>query len=178
MDINRSNLITVKKDGHKTDTNMIFSTCNIQSIRFKELQLSELINDYSLDFLVFTETWLNAKQEHWKHTTILNRDGLSLITADRTGGKKGGGLALIHKSKYKATTINKGKKIHILNLQHGNLNLESNTLTVHGIYHPPPSLTNKITNATFIDEFLEFASNTLPEHQNNLYIGDFNLHCK
>ena len=28
----------------------------------------------------------------------------------------------------------------------------------------------------FIEEFLEFASNTLPEHQNSIYIGDFNLH--
>ena len=28
----------------------------------------------------------------------------------------------------------------------------------------------------FVDEFLEFASSTLPSHTNNIYIGDFNLH--
>ena len=28
----------------------------------------------------------------------------------------------------------------------------------------------------FVDEFLEFTSNTLPNHTNNIYIGDFNLH--
>ena len=28
----------------------------------------------------------------------------------------------------------------------------------------------------FVDEFLEFTSNTLPSHTNNIYIGDFNLH--
>ena len=47
---------------------------------------------------------------------------------------------------------------------------------MHGIYHPTPSLRNKTTNLAFIEDFLEFASNTLPEHQNSIYIGDFNLH--
>ena len=28
----------------------------------------------------------------------------------------------------------------------------------------------------FIEEFTEFVSTTLPSHQNNIYIGDFNLH--
>ena len=49
-------------------------------------------------------------------------------------------------------------------------------MAVHGIYHPPPSLRNKTTDLAFIEDFLEFASNTLPEHQNSIYIGDFNLH--
>ena len=66
--VRRSNLITFKKTGHKTDSNIIFSTCNIQSLKNKELQVSELIEDYALDFLVVTETetWLNAKQDHGK----------------------------------------------------------------------------------------------------------------
>ena len=69
---NRSRLITIKREGHKPDTNMIFSTCNIQLIKFRE---------------VVTETWLSNKQEHWKDTTILNRDGFNQLTADRTSGK-------------------------------------------------------------------------------------------
>ena len=141
----------------------------------KELQLSKLISDYSLDFLVVTETWLNAMQEHWKDTTILNRDSLTLLTANRPSGKKGGGLALIHKSTIKASTLKKGSK-STFEYATWELKFKNNILTLHGIYHPPPSLTNKTTNATFTNEFLEFASNTLPEYHNNLYIGDFNLH--
>ena len=42
---NNTNLITIKKKGFKGYTNIIFTTCNIQSIRFKELQVNELIED-------------------------------------------------------------------------------------------------------------------------------------
>lgn len=94
--INRSNLITVK-NGHKGNSNTIFSTCNIQSIKFKELQVSELINDYSLDFVLATETWISDKQNSWKYTPILNRDGLKLFTCDRVN-RKGCGIAIIIKS--------------------------------------------------------------------------------
>ena len=64
----------------------------------------------------------------------------------------------------------------LLSLLLGNLKLKNSTLVVHGIYHPPPSLRNKTTNLAFIEDFLEFASSTLPEYQNSIYIGDFNLH--
>ena len=171
--VTRSNLITIRKTGHKTDSNIIFSTCNIQSLRNKELQISELIEDYALDFLVVTETWLNAKQDQWKDSTILNKDGLTMLTTNRTN--RGGGLALIYKSHYKATTITKGHK-PTFEFATWELKIKNKTLTVHGIYHPPPSLRNKTTDLAFIEEFLEFASNTLPEHQNSIYIGDFNLH--
>ena len=49
-------------------------------------------------------------------------------------------------------------------------------VTIHGIYHPPYSLTNKITNGRFIEKFTDYVSTNLPEHQNNIFIGDFNLH--
>ena len=47
---------------------------------------------------------------------------------------------------------------------------------MHGIYHPPYSLTNKVTNSKFIEEFTDYVSTCLPEHPNNIFIGDFNLH--
>ena len=37
---NYSNVISIKKQGHKPDNNIIFGTCNIQSMRLKELQVS------------------------------------------------------------------------------------------------------------------------------------------
>ena len=110
-----------------------------------------------------------------ENSTILNRDGLTMLTTDRTNRDRGGGLALIYKSKYKATTITKGNR-PTFEFATWELKLKNSTLAVHGIYHPPPSLKNKTTNLAFIDDFLEFASNTLPEHQNSIYIGDFNLH--
>ena len=56
------------------------------------------------------------------------------------------------------------------------LRVKNNTITIHGIYHPPYSSTNRITNAKFIEEFTDYVSTYLPIHQNNVFIGDFNLH--
>ena len=102
---NKSNLIIVKKNGFKLDNNIIFGTCNIQSVCLKELQVSELLHDYSMDFIILTETWLNSNHSQWKDTTILNRDGWTLLTGDRQS-RKGGGLALTVKTtvQTKATT--------------------------------------------------------------------------
>ena len=44
--INLHNLIRIKKTGYKLDTRITFATCNIQSLRYKELQVSQLISDY------------------------------------------------------------------------------------------------------------------------------------
>ena len=60
---NITNLIRIKQNGYKIDSNIIFATCNIQSMRYKELQVSQLISDYSLDFLVLMETWLNSNHD-------------------------------------------------------------------------------------------------------------------
>ena len=90
---NKSNLIIVKKNRFKQDNNIIFGTCNIQSVHHKELEVSQLLHDYSMDFIVLTETLLNSNHSQWKNTTILNRDGWTLLTGDRPS-RKGGGLAL------------------------------------------------------------------------------------
>ena len=45
---NLTNLINIKKSGYKMDSKIIFTTCNIQSLRYKELQVSQLITDYAL----------------------------------------------------------------------------------------------------------------------------------
>ena len=74
--------------------NITIGTCNIQSVPKKELQVSDLISDYSPDLLVLTKTWLTSNHGSWKNTTQLNRDNLNLHTTDRPQGR-GGGLALI-----------------------------------------------------------------------------------
>ena len=118
---NRSYLINIKKNGYKSESRIIFTTCGIQSIRYKELQVSQLMSDYSLDFLVLTETCLNSKYDLWKDTTPVNKDQLKLQMADHDEGK-GGGLALISKHHYTCQCVHRGAKHH-LNMWLGNLEL-------------------------------------------------------
>ena len=92
----QSNLINIKNLSTRKQGNITIGTCNVQSLQNKELQITELISDYSLDLLVLTETWLMSNHQFWKDTTILNRDNLTLHTLDRSQGR-GGGLALVAK---------------------------------------------------------------------------------
>ena len=55
------------------------------------------------------ETWLKAKDDHWKNTTSLNRNNLKLYTADQTKGQ-GGGIALITRNHYQVNLVAKHNK--------------------------------------------------------------------
>ena len=57
-----NNLIRIKKQSHRNDTNIIIGICNTQSVRNKDLQVSNLLDNYSMDVLVLTETWLTSKE--------------------------------------------------------------------------------------------------------------------
>ena len=94
-----SNLIRIKKHSNRSNTNIIIGTCNTQSIHNKDLQVSDLLDDYSIDLLMITETWLTDKEmdKQWIKTTPLNRQPYQLHTCDRVNGR-GGGVALITKS--------------------------------------------------------------------------------
>ena len=108
--INCKNLTRVKKEGIKTPVNFTIATCNVQSLRNKELQVSELIHDYSIDAIVLTEAWLNNKDKHWKDVTELNKHNLQLLTSDRQSGR-GGGIALITRVTMKPTAWQTTTKI-------------------------------------------------------------------
>ena len=60
--MNKANLGTIKKIP-TYDPNVIIATVNIQSLKAKELQVSELFDDHGLDILVLTETWLSIRNQ-------------------------------------------------------------------------------------------------------------------
>ena len=47
--------------GNQTQANFTIATCNIQSLKNKELQVSELISDYSIDALVIQKPGLKLR---------------------------------------------------------------------------------------------------------------------
>ena len=102
--INPKNIVRIQRHGVKPLANFTITTCNTQSLKLKELQVSELISDYSLDALIITEMWLRTKDKQWKDTTSLNRNGLKLHTSDRTKSR-GGGLVLITKNHYQVKCV-------------------------------------------------------------------------
>ena len=108
--MNKANLGTIKKIP-TYNPNVIIATVNIQSLKAKELQVSELFDDHGLDILVLTETWLSNKEsgKNWCEATNLNKGSTSLCVHNRSMGR-GEGLGLICKSHFKVSVLRKGHK--------------------------------------------------------------------
>ena len=55
------------------------------------------------------------------------------------------------------------------------LYVSGKNISIHGVYHAPPSEQNKHTNQQFIDEFSEVISLKIIESTEILILGDFNI---
>ena len=56
------------------------------------------------------------------------------------------------------------------------VSLKNKSLHILGIYHPPPK--QHLTNATFLDELTELLTTRLPNLENPIILGDFNMHIE
>ena len=133
------------------------------------------ITSQTLDMCLITETWINNGTDITKiNASGLNSDNLRLIHADRE--KTGGGIGIVYdinaiqlklleKStdftsfQYLVTEINKGSiKIKLLLP-----------------YHPSRGSTGGITDAVFLDEFMQCMENVTSLYGSLIVCGDFNL---
>ena len=120
------------------------------------------------------ETWLNGSQfdEFWKRLTQFNSAPLQLHTMDRMHSK-GGGVALICKDSYGVKLV-KSNTSTVLECGTWEINTDKKTLIVTILYHPPPKA--QTTNGMFIDELTDYLTASIPHHDNNILMRDFNLH--
>ena len=122
------------------------------------------------------ETWLTSKENDkiWLEATDLNKGDTTLYAHNRSQGR-GGGIALMCKSHYKVKLLSKSSTWSF-EYTTWMLTIKNRCLIITGIYHPPYSVKNKTTNRMFIDDFTEFSTTLLSKQNNNILIGDFNLH--
>ena len=88
---------------------------------------------------------------------------------------RGGGTAMIFRSNITATEITQ-KKLRSFELAHWMTTINTSTLNILGIYHPPYSTGQKITNAMFLDDLTEFLRDWMAYYRNIIICGDFNIH--
>ena len=169
-------LINVKRTSSYHNARTTIGTCNIQSLKNKDLQVIDLLTDYSLDLLALTETWLNDNPsfEQWLQSTPINRDPYKILTHNRQN-RRGGGVALIVKSDFVTRLIESGDT-GSFEYATWEVSIKRRSLTLTVLYHPPYSLTNKSTNKAFLDDFTNYMAKLLSERCNNIVVGDFNLH--
>ena len=169
-------LINVKRTSYSSAI-ITIGTSNVQFLRNKDLQISDLLTDYSIDILALTETWLtdNLSDERWLHSTPLIRDPYNILIHNRQDRRGGGGVALIVKSDF-ATRLLESGTTDSFEYATWEISIKWRSITLTVLYHPPYSLRNKSTNKAFLDDFTDYMANLLSERCNNIVLGDFNLH--
>ena len=150
------------------------ATVNAQSIRNKDILLTQEIASNNIDITLITKTWLNNTPQDtaWLHQSDLLQAGYAISTHKPT---RGGGLALLYKQNMK---IKKTKAQHLCMMEYAiwHVSLKNKSLNILGIYHPPPK--QHLTNATFLDEPTELLTTRLPNLENPIILGDFNMHIE
>ena len=56
--------------------------------------------------------------------------------------------------------------------------IRNKPIHIFGIYHPPPNGEHNTTNWVFIDSITELLVNRLPQYQNSIKLGDFDIHTE
>ena len=175
--INYKNLIQVevtKDNGTIHDTQLRIGTINIRSIKRNDQVLLREIIHSNLDIIIATESWLKDTEAdlNWVQGCDFNRPPFQCHHANRHG-RTGGGLMLICKSMMDVKEI---QSQNTRSFEHASwsVSINNKSLTITGIYHPPAK--DGITNAMFIDDVTEHLSEILINKQNNIILGDFNIH--
>ena len=56
--------------------------------------------------------------------------------------------------------------------------IRNKPLHIIGIYHPPPKVKHNTTNGMFTNDITELLTNVLPQYQDSILLGDFNVHIE
>ena len=148
---NFSNLIHIKLlnlIGTFFNNSIEIATENAQSLKNKEQTLLHELIELDICIMLVTETWLTEDDTVWIDSCDFNKDTYRIQPAHHQTGK-GGGLSLIHRSTSEVKLVAKGQT-RSFEYATWSLTMRRKTITVTGIYHPPPK--DKITKAMFIDD--------------------------
>ena len=132
--------------------------------------------DNNIDIGLITETWLKnmLEDEAWVNQLALQQNSYKTLLHNRPSDHCGGGLTLIHKNHIPIKELKKG---NTLTIEYGVWKATVCNKMIHlmGIYHPPPSSTNKTTTSMFIDEITDLLTDIFPKYSNLIIFGDFNI---
>ena len=88
----------------------------MRSVKNKALSVTDMVISRYIDILALTETWLGAIDDHAIHELVLR--GYEFHAVSRSGGKRGGGVAVLHKSGLKLKKVS--ARGHFAHFEHAN----------------------------------------------------------
>ena len=130
----------------------------------------------SIDLGVLTETWLSDTEadQVWLQCSSLNNDDIKCVMANRQG-RRGGGLVLISKDRYKIVSLGAGQ-LQSFQFAKWRIRLKHTMLMVLEIYNPPYSDQSQTPNLDFSDNFTDWIAEHTTNDTNVIILGDFDLH--
>ncbi|KAK6168847.1 hypothetical protein SNE40_020019 [Patella caerulea] len=165
--INPKNLIKIKTiNKYRSDSaNTKMCLLNCRSVMNKTQDINTFICDNDLDILALTEAWLLDSSD--SSICELVPTGFSIINVPRH--KRGGGVALIHKSSISLSNLT-GEKFNSFEYLDSNVSISNNLIRCIIIYRAPSK-----SEHVFFDEFFNFLENISGTNE-LLILGDFNFH--
>ena len=154
--------------------NLLIGVWNAQSTIQKAAEIHDMIVDESLDLLLITETWLKEAGDE-PVIAQMKPTGYCFRQRPRQSDRDGGGIAIIYKKSLTVKVLAK-EKFNTFETLNFTLTRGKVTVYVMGVYHPPYSETNRITNSMFRTEFCPVVSSLAASHKYLMIIGDINIH--
>ena len=175
--VSKRNLIPVQLSdnyGNYVSVNFTFKLINATSLRNKCEQMVYYLKEQRSDFAVITETWLDDSDlsMEWVKTCDLNMDPYR-IKVQNWSGRKGGGIALVHKLYLSVKENIRGTK-KTFEFASWKISGWKKVFNVLAIYHPPDSNGNSVN--AFIDEIAIFLTEFLVKYTDTVIMVDFNMH--
>ena len=179
--VNYENLVNIKieKGNYQVkDTKLKLSLVNTQSVCGPEGKTQDFI-DYVIglrsDLCIVTETFLTERNNVTR--AALHPEGYSFKDQPRLNGSARGGTGIFHKDCFIVEKTDAGQK-ESFEFSEWNVSWLNNLLKVCIVYHRPYSVSNPVTNSTFISEIKDYFETVALSNGKLLIAGDFNLHVE
>ena len=117
----------------------------------------------------------NDRDSIWIQSTNLKKDYLSMLVHNREN-RFGGGLAPIYNNTVLDAKVSSKGACRTFEFAKWKVTSKGITTILIGIYHPPYSISNSITNVIFLDDLMEWLSEQTSQDKNIILAGDFNIH--
>ena len=156
-------MVKTLKNRHlkRPQENISILLLNAQSVKNKDLEIRNVIEEYKADFTIITETWLSDKDSLWIEGCELNRNGLKIDVVNRHD-RRGGGLAIVHSCRNVSKT-NSGAT-RSFEFAVWKIQLKNITVNVLAVYRPPYSSNNKVTVGMFLEDIATFLQDFIRVH--------------
>ena len=150
---------------------------NARSVNNKADALNDFICSSNIDILCITETWIT---EDTPTATInaLVPDGYGLSQCHRNSGRRGGGVAIVHKNLLQMTFVSNTATASFSQFEHLQYRLKycNKVMTIIVIYRPPSLASTGFNANMFLDELTDLLGHLSQTTKEYLILGDINLH--